>query len=90
MNTTKLNIRIDKFTKEQAEKIFNQLGLNMTTAINMFLIATIRENGIPFELKLDTLNKETIEAIEEGRKMLKDPNTTKYSNMEDLKKALEA
>ena len=90
MNTTKLNIRIDKFTKEQAEKIFNQLGLNMTTAINMFLIATIRENGIPFELKLDTLNKETIEAIEEGRKMLKDPNTPKYSNMEDLKKALEA
>lgn len=90
MNTTKLNIRIDKFTKEQAEKIFNQLGLNMTTAINMFLIATIRENGIPFELKLDTPNKETIEAIEEGRKMLKDSNTPKYSNMEDLKKALEA
>ncbi len=90
MNTTKLNIRIDKFTKLQAEKIFNQLGLNMTTAINMFLIATIRENGIPFELKLDTPNKETIEAIEEGRKMLKDPNTPKYSNMEDLKKALEA
>ena len=90
MYTTKLNIRIDKFTKEQAEKIFNQLGLNMTTAINMFLIATIRENGIPFELKLDTPNKETIEAIEEGRKMLKDPNTPKYSNMEDLKKALEA
>lgn len=90
MNTTKLNIRIDKFTKEQAEKIFNQLGLNMTTSINMFLIATIRENGIPFELKLDTPNKETIEAIEEGRKMLKDPNTPKYSNMEDLKKALEA
>lgn len=89
MNTTKLNIRIDKFTKEQAEKIFNQLGLNMTTSINMFLIATIRENGIPFELKLDTPNKETIEAIEEGRKMLKDPNTPKYSNMEDLKSALE-
>ena len=90
MNTTKLNIRIDKFTKEQAEKIFNQLGLNMTTAINMFLRSTIREHGIPFELKLDTPNKETIEAIEEGRKMLKDPNTPKYSNMEDLKKALEA
>lgn len=35
-------------------------------------------------------NEETIKAIEEGRKMLKDPNTPKYSNMEDLKKALEA
>ena len=89
MKTTKLNIRTDKFTKEQAEKNFNQLGLNISTAINMFLIATIRENGIPFELKIDTPNKETIEAIEEGRKILNDPNTPKYSNMEDLKSALE-
>lgn len=89
MKTTKLNIRTDKFTKEQAEKIFNQLGLNISTAINMFLIATIRENGIPFELKIDTPNKETIEAIEEGRKILNDPNAPKYSNMEDLKSALE-
>ena len=89
MNTTNLNIRTDKTVKEQAEDIFNQLGLNMTTAINMFLRTTIRENGIPFELKLDTPNKETIEAIEEGRRMLYDPTTPKYSNMEDLKKALE-
>ena len=89
MNTTNLNIRTDKTVKEQAEDIFNQLGLNMTTAINMFLRTTIRENGIPFELKLDTPNKETIEAIEEGRRMLNDPTTPKYSNMEDLKKALE-
>ena len=89
MRTTKLNIRTDKFTKEQAEKNFNKLGLNISTAINMFLIATIRENGIPFELKIDTPNKETIEAIEEGRKILNDPNAPKYSNMEDLKSALE-
>ena len=89
MKTTKLNIRTDIFTKEHAEKIFNQLGLNISTAINMFLIATIRENGIPFELKIDTPNKETIEAIEEGRKILNDPNTPKYSNMEDLKSTLE-
>lgn len=89
MKTTKLNIRTDKFTKEQAEKIFNQLGLNISTAINMFLIATIRENRIPFELKIDTPNKETIEAIEEGRKMILDKNTVSYSNMEELLKALE-
>ena len=89
MNTTNLNIRTDKTVKEQAEDIFNQLGLNMTTAINMFLRTTIRENGIPFELKLDAPNKETIEAIEEGRKILNDSNNPKYSNMEDLKSALE-
>ena len=68
MSTTNLNIRIDKSIKNQAEEIFNELGLNMTTAVNMFLRTTIREHGIPFELKLDIPNKITIEAIEEGKK----------------------
>ncbi len=53
MTTTNLNIKTDKEIKEQAEIIFSELGLNMTTAINMFLKTIVRENGIPFELKLD-------------------------------------
>ena len=53
MATTNLNIRIDKAIKDQAEEIFNELGLNMTTAVNMFLRTAIRERGIPFELKLE-------------------------------------
>ena len=53
MAATNLNIRTDKAIKEQAEQIFNELGLNMTTAINLFLRTAIREHGIPFELKLD-------------------------------------
>ena len=57
--TTNLNIRTDKNIKDQAEEIFNQLGLNMTTAINIFLRTAVRENGIPFELKLDTPNNNT-------------------------------
>jgi len=69
MVTTNLNIRTDKAIKEQAEQIFNELGLNMTTAINMFLRTTIRERGIPFELKLNIPNETTEGAIEEGRKV---------------------
>ena len=53
MATTNLNIRTDKDVKEQADRIFSELGLNMTTAINMFLRTAIRENGIPFSLKLE-------------------------------------
>ena len=53
MESTNLNIRTDKEVKLAAEKIFEELGLNMTTAINMFLRQTIRENGIPFSLKLN-------------------------------------
>ena len=50
--TTYINIRTDKAIKSSAEAIFSALGLNMTTAVNMFLRKTIQENGIPFDLKL--------------------------------------
>lgn len=62
MATTNLNIRTDKAIKDQAEEIFNELGLNMTTAINIFLKASIRTHGIPFELKLDVPQETTIES----------------------------
>ena len=71
MATTNLNIRTDKAIKDQAEEIFNELGLNMTTAVNMFLRTAIREHGIPFELKLEIPNDTTAAAIEEGSKMMK-------------------
>ena len=74
MAATNLNIRTDKAIKEQAEQIFNEQGLNMTTAINLFLRTAIREHGIPFELKLDVPNDTTAAAIEEGRNLLADPS----------------
>lgn len=77
MAATNLNIRTDKAIKEQAEQIFNELGLNMTTAINLFLRTAIREHGIPFELKLDVPNDTTAAAIEEGRNLLADPSAFK-------------
>lgn len=89
MATTNLNIRTDKAIKDQAEEIFNELGLNMTTAVNMFLRTAIREHGIPFELKLEVPNDTTAAAIEEGRKMMKDPSAPRYSSMDALKAALD-
>lgn len=89
MATTNLNIRTDKAIKERAEAIFSELGLNMTTAVNMFLRTTIRENGIPFDLKLDTPNSLTAATIAEGRKLAYDDTVEGYSSIDDLKKALE-
>ena len=63
METTNLNIRTDREVKLEAEKIFEELGLSMTTAINIFLRQTIRENGMPFALKLDVPNATTTAAI---------------------------
>ncbi len=89
MATTNLNIRTDKEVKEAAEKIYTSLGLNMTTAINMFLRASIRESGIPFDLKLDVPRDETIKAIEEGRMIAKDKDVKSFDTIDDLRKALE-
>lgn len=89
METTNLNIRIDKTVKDYSEALFSELGLNMTTAINVFLRTSIREQRIPFDIKLDMPNETTIAAIEEGRKMAADPSTPKYSSMDALKKALD-
>lgn len=89
MSSTNLNIRTDKEIKEAAEKIYASLGLNMTTAINMFLRASIRERGIPFELKLTIPNDETIKAIEEGKRIAKDRKVKAYENIDDLRAAFE-
>ena len=89
MATTNLNIRTDQAVKDQAEQLFNELGLNMTTAVNLFLRAVVREHGIPFALKLDMPNDTTAAAIEEGRRLLADPSALRYSSMDDLKAALD-
>lgn len=89
MATTNLNIRTDKDIKEKADRIFAELGLTMTAAVNMFLRTAIRENGIPFALKLDVPNKVTQEAIEEGRRIAEDSNVKSYYSIEELKEALE-
>lgn len=49
-DTTSMNLRIDKNLKKDAEKLFNSLGINMTTAINIFLKQSVREQGIPFQI----------------------------------------
>lgn len=89
MATTNLNIRTDKDVKKQADQIFSELGLTMTTAINIFLRTTIRENGIPFPLKLDTPNEITASAIEEGRRIASDTGVKGYTSIDDLRAALE-
>ena len=55
-----LSIRVEKEVKREAERILNELGLNLSTAVNIFLKTLIREKGIPFPLKLkeNTLTSE--------------------------------
>ena len=65
MTQTNINIRIDSFTKQKANELFENLGMNMSTAINIFLKQCIRVNGIPFEVS-NQLNNDTIQAIKDA------------------------
>ena len=49
-----VNIRMDKDVKEQADQLFNELGFNLTTAVNAFVKQALRERAIPFRIKTDT------------------------------------
>ena len=51
-NSTNLNIRVDEDLKRRAENIFNELGMNLSTAMNLFLRSAVRYGGIPFELRI--------------------------------------
>lgn len=82
--TTNLSIRMDKELKEQAEQLFSQLGMNMTTAFNIFVRQAVRQGKIPFEISLNIPNAETIAAMEEADKISRDPKAKRYSSFEEL------
>ena len=89
MANANISIRIDAETKERANELFNKLGLTMTTAVNIFLKTAIRENGIPFELKLEKEpNETTLEAMRETDRIARDENVKGYDNIEELREAL--
>jgi DNA-damage-inducible protein J len=65
------NVSIDSDIKKQAQELFAQLGMDLSTAINIFLRQSLRQHSIPFEITTDVPNKETIEAIAEIQRMKK-------------------
>jgi len=48
-----VNIRLDDGLKEKADLLFEELGLNMTTAVNIFVRQTVRQGGIPFDITVN-------------------------------------
>ena len=69
MAATNINVRIDTELKQSAEALFADLGLNMSSAITMFLKSAVSHDGIPFEVKRITPNAETRAALEEYGEM---------------------
>ena len=71
------NISIDSETKRQAQALFSELGLDLSTAVNLFLRQAVRERGIPFVISAEAPNAETQAAIREVRQMRKSPGSGK-------------
>lgn len=68
MSKTTANISIDSEVKAKAQELFADFGMDLSTAINIFLRQAIRENAIPFEISREVPNEETKKAIENVRK----------------------
>lgn len=84
MASANINVRIDADLKKQADELFKDLGLTMSSAISVFLTAAVNNNGIPFELKRETPNETTIAALNEYDEMRNNPDKYKrYDSFED-------
>lgn len=84
MATTNITIRMDDQLKKQAEDLFSDLGFNMTTALTTFVKQAVREQRIPFDITRNIPNEETIQAIEEVKRLKKDPDKKVYANFAEL------
>lgn len=68
MTPVSTNIKIDPELKEQAQELFESLGMNLTTAVNIFLRQSVREQAIPFRIGEPVPNAETLQAIRDARR----------------------
>lgn len=86
MSKEVISVSIDKETKINSTKLFNKLGLDLSTAINIFLKQCILRGEFPFDIDY---SNELLDAAKEAIEISKDPNIVGYKDMDELKKALE-
>lgn len=88
MATVPTQVRIEENLKKQATELFSQLGLDMSSAMNIFLKQCVMRGGLPFEVAVPQYKPEVLEAMEEAKRISKDPDTKRYSSfsaaMEDI------
>ena len=87
--TSAINVNVDTQIKEEATTILKDLGLNMSTFINMALAQVVKRNGVPFEVVNPKPSKDLLEALKEVDEMINNPEKyPRYNNWEDLKESL--
>lgn len=84
-------IRLDVDVKRECEGIYGELGMNLSTAINVFLRKSMKAGGFPFDVRLeDRPNRETTEALLEAERIGRDPEAKRYHSVKELFADLES
>lgn len=89
--TSAINVQVNAKDKEIATNILKDLGLNMSTAINMFIKQIIKKDGIPFEVVNQKPSKELSEALQEGEEIIqeiREGKRTGYNNVNEMMRAI--
>ena len=89
MATVPTQVRIFVNLKKQATELFSQLGIDMSSAMNIFLRQCVMRGGLPFDVVVPKYKPEVIEAMEEAKRISKDPNTKRYSSFSDVMEDLD-
>ena len=83
-STTNISIRMDAELKAQADALFAELGMNLSTAFNIFVRQSLREGRIPFDISLNLPNRETTAAMLEAEQIAQDPSVKGYTDLDEL------
>lgn len=84
-----MTLRVEPELKAQAAALFKALGMDLSTATGIFYRQALRCQGLPFEVRLDEPNSETLEAIREVQEMKKNPSLGKsYTDVDQMMREL--
>ncbi|MDO5396900.1 MAG: type II toxin-antitoxin system RelB/DinJ family antitoxin [bacterium] len=84
MATTNISIRMDTDTKAKADALFSELGMNISTAFNIFVRQSLREGRIPFDISLNKPTNETIAAMLEAERIADDSSVKGYTDLDEM------
>ena len=89
MATIPTQIRIDTDIKKKATALFASLGLDMSSAVNLFLHQCVLRGGLPFAVEIPQYSDRTLNAMAEAKQISHDPDVKGYTSMDELKAALD-
>ena len=89
MATVPTQVRIDEELKKQAVELFAQLGMDMSSAMNIFLRQCVMRGGLPFAVEVPQYKSAVLEAMEEAKKISRAPNIKRYSSFSEALEDLE-